>query len=69
MYHNDGDTWRQSANALIGKYIHEKFPDLSMPGMKLGVKGLQQLLDAYPDRFKSVREELRKRAEKMKEAS
>ena len=69
LYYNNNDAWRQSANALIGKYIQEKYPELYMPGMRLGVKGLQLLLDAYPNRFMEVRAELRKRAEKLKEAS
>ena len=62
LYHNDGDTWRASGNALIGKYLKEYYPDLQMPGMKLGVKGLQQMLDAYPGHFDDIREELKLRA-------
>ena len=67
LYHNDGDTWRQSGDALVGKYLKETFPGLFMPGMKYGCKGEQMMLDAYPDRFNWVREEYRKRAEKKKE--
>lgn len=63
LYYNEGDTWRASGNALIGKFLKEYYPELQMPNMKLGVKGLQQLLDAYPDHFDDIREELRIRAE------
>ena len=69
LYYNQGDTWRQSADALIGKYLKERFPDLYTPGMKFGCKGEQLLLDAYPDNFKWVREVYKKRAQKKKEAS
>lgn len=62
LYYNEGDTWRASGNALIGKYLKEYFHDLQMPGMKLGVKGLQQMLDAYPGHFDDIREELKIRA-------
>jgi len=67
LYYNQGDTWRQSADALIGKYLKERFPDLYTPGMKFGCKGEQLLLDAYPDNFGWVREVYKKRA-KNKEA-
>ena len=69
LYYNQGDTWRQSADALIGKYLKERFPDLYTPGMKFGCKGEQLLLDAYPDNFLWVREVYKKRAQKKKEAS
>ena len=69
LYYNHGDTWRQSADALIGKYLKERFPDLYTPGMKFGCKGEQLLLDAYPDNFEWVRDVYRKRANKKKEAS
>lgn len=62
LYHNDGDTWRQSGNALFSKYLQELYPDLEMPRLQLGVKGLKFLLDAYPDKFSSVREKLKERA-------
>lgn len=68
LYYNQGDTWRQSADALIGKYLKERFPDLYTPGMKFGCKGEKLLLDAYPNNFEWVREVYRKRAKK-KEAS
>lgn len=69
LYYNNGDTWRQSGDALIGKLLKELYPDLRMPGMKFGCKGEQLMLDAYPDRFMFVREEYKKRAAKKKEAS
>ena len=69
LYYNQGDTWRQSADALIWKYLKERFPDLYTPGMKFGCKGEQLLLDAYPDNFLWVREVYKKRAQKKKEAS
>lgn len=69
LYYNQGDTWRQSADALVGKYLKERFPDLYTPGMKFGCKGEQLLLDAYPDKFAWVREVYKKRAQKKKEVS
>ena len=69
LYYNQGDTWRQSADALVGKYLKERFPNLYTPGMKFGCKGEQLLLDAYPDNFAWVREVYKKRAQKQKEAS
>jgi len=69
LYYNDGDTWRQSGDALIGKLLKEYYPELKMPGMKFGCKGEQLMLDAYPDHFAFVREEYKKRAAKKKEAS
>lgn len=68
LYYNQGDTWRQSADALIGKYLKERFPALYTPGMKFGCKGEQLLLDAYPENFMWVREVYKKRAQKKKEA-
>lgn len=65
LYHNDGDTWRQSGNALIGKYLKEVYPGLHTPGMKFGCKGEKLLLDAYPTRFAWVREVYKKRASKV----
>ena len=67
LYYNNGNTWRQSGNALIGKFLDEYFPDLQMPGMKLGCKGVQELLDAYPDHFDELREKLRERADQGEE--
>lgn len=64
LYHNNGDTWRQSGNALIGKYLKEIFPGLYMPGMKFGCKGEKILLDKYPDNFAWVRDIYKKRANK-----
>ena len=64
IYYNEGDTWRQSANALCWKVIKEMIPDLLTPGMKFGCKGEKELLEAYPDRFKFVRDEYKRRAEK-----
>ena len=64
LYYNNGDTWRQSGDALVGKYLKERFPDLYTPGMKFGCKGEQLLLDAYPERFGWVRDVYKKRAEK-----
>ena len=64
LYYNNGDTWRQSGDALVGKYLKELFPDLNMPGMKFGCKGEQIMLDTYPDNFKWVRDEYKRRAEK-----
>ena len=64
LYYNQGDTWRQSADALVGKYLKERFPDLDTPGMKFGCKGEQIMLDMYPENFEWVREIYRKRAEK-----
>ena len=68
LYYNDGDTWRQSGDALIGKHLKELYPDLYMPGIKFGCKGEQLMLDAYPDKFGWVREVYKKRAQK-KEAT
>lgn len=65
LYHNDGDTWRQSGNALIGKYLKEIYPGLHTPGMKFGCKGEKLLLDAYPTKFTWVREVYKKRANKV----
>lgn len=62
LYHNDGDVWRQSGNALIGKYLKELYPSLYMPGMKYGCKGEKLLLEKYPDNFAWVREIYKKRA-------
>ena len=62
LYHNEGDTWRQSGNALFSKYLQELYPDLEIPKLQLGVKGLKLLLDAYPDRFIEIREKLKERA-------
>jgi len=62
LYHNDGDTWRTSGNALFSKYLQELYPDLDIPKLQLGVKGLKLLLDAYPDRFTEIREKLKERA-------
>ena len=64
LYYNQGDTWRQSADALIGKYLKELNPELYTPGMKFGCKGEKLLLDAYPDRFGWVRDVYKKRAQK-----
>lgn len=64
LYYNQGDTWRQSADALIAKYLKELYPGLYTPGMKFGCKGEKLLLDAYPDRFGWVREQYIKRAQK-----
>ena len=64
LYYNNGDTWRQSGDALVGKYLKELYPDLHMPGMKFGCKGEQIMLDTYPENFEWVREVYRKRAEK-----
>lgn len=64
LYYNGGDTWRQSGNALIGKYLKELFPGLLIPRMKFGCKGEQLMLDAYPNNFAWVREEYMKRARK-----
>ena len=69
LYYNQGDTWRQSADALVGKYLKERFPGLYTPGMKFGCKGEQFLLDAYPDKFAWVREVYKKRAQQKKEVS
>ena len=69
LYYNQGDTWRQSADALIWKYLKECFPALYTPGMKFGCKGEQLLLDAYPNNFAWVREVYKKRAQKKKEAN
>ena len=66
LYYNNGDTWRQSGNALIGKYLKELYPGLYMPGMKFGCKGEQLLLDKYPDKFAWVREVYKKRASKVR---
>ena len=68
LYYNNGDTWRQSGDALVGKYLKELYPDLFMPGMKFGCKGEQIMLDSYPDNFEWVREVYRERAQKKKEA-
>lgn len=62
LYHNEGDTWRQSGEALFSKYLQELYPNLIMPKLKLGVKGLKLLLDAYPDKFTAIREKLKERA-------
>ena len=67
LYHNDGNTWRCSGNALIAKFLKEFFPGINMPGLRLGCKGVQQLLDEFPERFEDLREELRERAEKADE--
>lgn len=67
LYHNDGDTWRQSGNALIGKYLKELYPGLYTPGMKFGCKGEKLLLDKYPDNFAWVRDVYKKRASKTRE--
>lgn len=67
LYHNDGDTWRQSGNALIGKYLKELYPNLYMPGMKFGCKGEKLLLEKYPDKFSWVRDIYKKRANKTRE--
>lgn len=64
LYYNDGDTWRQSGNALIAKYLKELYPELHTPGMKFGCMGEQELLDAYPGRFQWVRDIYQKRAKK-----
>ena len=64
LYYNQGDTWRQSADALIGKYLKELYPSLYTPGMKFGCKGEKLLLEAYPDRFGWVRDVYKKRAHK-----
>lgn len=66
LYYNGGDTWRQSGDALIGKFLKEIFPELYIPRMKFGCKGEQLLLDSYPDNFAWVREEYLKRARKEK---
>ena len=63
LYHNEGDTWRQSGNALFSKYLQELYPELEMPKLKLGVKGLKFLLEAYPDKFTAIREKLKERAQ------
>jgi len=62
LYHNDGDTWRQSGEALVLKYLKERFPELKTPGMKFGCKGEKQMLDAYPGRFGWVRQIYKERA-------
>ena len=69
LYYNDGDTWRQSGDALVGKYLKELYPELYMPGMKFGCKGEQIMLDTYPENFAWVREVYKKRAQKTKEAN
>ena len=68
LYYNQGDTWRQSADALVGKYLKERFPDLYTPGMKFGCKGEKLLLAAYPKNFVWIREIYKKRAQKEEEA-
>ena len=67
LYYNGGDTWRQSGDALVGKFLKELYPDLYMPGMKFGCKGEKLMLDACPGRFQWVRDVYKKRAEGAKE--
>ncbi len=64
LYYNCGDTWRQSGDALIGKYLKELYPNLYMPGMKFGCKGEKIMLETYPDNFQWVRDVYKKRAQK-----
>lgn len=67
LYYNDGETWRQSGEALVWKYLKEIYPTLNTPGMKYGCKGEQLLLERNPGHFEWVREVYRKRAGKKVE--
>lgn len=66
LYYNNGETWRQSGEALVWKFLKERFPGLYTPGMKFGCKGEKLLLDDNPGHFEWVREVYRKRAEERK---
>ena len=58
-----GGAWRNSGNALITKYLKEKYPELIVPKMQLWTKGTQMLLDTYPDRYTWLRDALKERLE------
>lgn len=63
LFINNGDKWRQSGEALIGRFLKEKYPDLNIALRGTTCKGLKFLLEAYPDRFNWIRNKLIEKAE------
>lgn len=64
LYYNNGDPWRQSGEALIGRYLKEKYPDLDIALRGTTCSGLNLLLEAAPNNFKWIRDALAEKAEK-----